>query len=120
MTQIIETFRPPNYQQLLRTKLYNLQQKKDIYTYVREFRTLMGQIENMTDEDKKLHFIRRLKPATRVDVSCREPADLETAIKQASNYEIARFGQEIATVHKPVYNDHHSHHHRNQADTNGP
>ena len=51
----------------------------------------MGQIANIDEMDKVMHFVDRLKLATQVEVNYNMPWTLEMAIKIAIRYNTARF-----------------------------
>jgi Retrotransposon gag protein len=83
MTQLKGAFQPPNYQQYLRQQLKQLRQTGSVHEYGVQFRSLMGQIENMEELDKVSYFIDGLKAATKMEVNYQAPANFEDAWKLA-------------------------------------
>jgi Retrotransposon gag protein len=57
-------FQPPNHQQYLRQQLKQLRQTGTIQEYGMAFRNLLGQIDNMAEEDKIAYFVEGMKPST--------------------------------------------------------
>jgi len=51
----------------------------------------MGQIANMDEMDKVMHFVNGLKMATQVEVNYNMPQTLKMAIEIAIRYDTARF-----------------------------
>src|SRR6185295_4629622 len=66
---------------------------------------LIGQVTGMEDLDQVTYFICGLKPATRIEVNCKQPADVETAIAHAITYDTARFGSDKPVPYQPVYSE---------------
>ena len=71
-----------------------LRQTGTVQNYGLQFRNLVGQIENMGDLDQVAYFIEGLKPATKMEVSYKAPADLEEAWEIAIKYDTVMFGLE--------------------------
>src|SRR5271154_4565963 len=88
-THLRHAFQPPNYQQYLRQQLKTLRQTRSVQEYASQFRNLVGQTEDMGEQDKIAYFIDELKPFTKMEVT---PQNFEDAWKAAIQYDIAMFG----------------------------
>lgn len=87
---IRQAFEPPRQQQLLRTQLRGLKQTSSAQAYTFAFRSLMGQITHMHEEDRLSYYLHGLANKLRSEVEVREPKDLEDAIKMAVTYDQIR------------------------------
>lgn len=92
------TFLPKNYQQILRTKLDSLRQKKNLAEYVTEFMNLMNQIDHMSEQDRIHYFIRGLCQKTRSEVGYSCPQSLNHAIELAQNFDSNFFSSQASTT----------------------
>ena len=92
---LIKNFHPANYQKKLRLQLKELKQGDSLDRYVTRFRTIVGQIDGMTDSDKILWFQEGLNPQTKYEVDKFETQtkglggspSLEEIIQAAIQYE---------------------------------
>ena len=98
---IQKAFQPPNYQQYLRDRLDRTKQTGSVQEYATRFRNVLGQVENMAEEDKIRNFLRGLKPSTRAEVKYRAPSTFEEAWQWAINYDTAHYGDEMDRPRKP-------------------
>src|SRR5271155_4397235 len=90
--QLRHAFHPPNYQQYLRQQLKTPRQTRSVQEYTSQFRNLVGQTEEMGEQDQIAYFIDRLKPSTKMEVSYRAPGTFEEAWRAAIQYDTAMFG----------------------------
>ncbi|CAF1132394.1 unnamed protein product [Brachionus calyciflorus] len=80
-------YKPTDHEFKLREKLKNLKAKRDISSYVKEFRILMNQISSMDETDKISYFTYGLSGLTSGYVKFCKPKTLDKAIEVAENYE---------------------------------
>lgn len=92
---IRQAFEPPRQQQLLRTQLRALKQTSTAQSYTFAFRTIMGQITRMDEEDRLAYYVHGLNSKLRGEVEVREPRDLEDAIKIAITFDQIRQNSQI-------------------------
>lgn len=85
-------FEEPNEQMSLRRRLKRLKQVGTIHQYVVDFRTIVGQIEDMSVKDQVLAFVEGLKLECQRELIYSNPQDLEDAISRSIQYEEAMFG----------------------------
>ena len=48
---------------------------------------LCNRIENLSEEDKLLFYVEKLKPRVRYEVNAKDPEDLDDAMEYATNFE---------------------------------
>ena len=89
---IQKAFQLPNYQQYLRDLLDKTRQTTSVQEYATRFHNILGQIDNMAEEDKIRNFLQGLKPSTRAEVKYRAPSTFEEAWQWAINYDTAHYG----------------------------
>ncbi len=89
--ELKSAFIRPNNQFHLRRELRNLKQKSSMNDYVFQFRNLVGQLKNMSEEDLVLNFVEGLKDKTKEEVIYRAPVTLDSAIKMAVDFDSAKF-----------------------------
>ena len=65
---------------------------RSVQEYASQFRNLVGQTENMGEQDKIAYFIDGLKPSTKMEVNYRAPQTFEDAWKAAIQYDTAMYG----------------------------
>lgn len=95
---IRRAFEPPRHQQLLRTQLRNIKQNNSTaQEYTFKFRTILGQIANMNEEDKICYFIAGLNNRLRTEVEMREPNSIEEAMSIAVKYDNSRNGSHLVS-----------------------
>ncbi|KAI3629418.1 hypothetical protein MIR68_012547, partial [Amoeboaphelidium protococcarum] len=82
-----------SYDDVIRRQMKGLKQRGSVLRYVKEFRALEGQIDNMTEADRIFYFKDGLKHATRGEVEYRRPLTLEDAIDIAQSYDDAHYGR---------------------------
>jgi hypothetical protein len=112
-TELRQAFQPPNYQQHLRQQLKNLKQVRSVQEYSSQFRNLVGQTEEMGEQDKIAYFIDGLKPSTKMEVSYRAPQTFEEAWKSAIQYDTAMFGHGRPSVESHSYQNSYQHLYQN-------
>jgi len=83
--EIKHSFQHPQHQRMIRQQLRTLMQNGSITEYVLHFRTLVGQLEDMSEADRIDHFIAGLRSRTRAEVNYRGPETLENAIHLYNN-----------------------------------
>jgi len=76
-------FEPVNARKIARDRLAALKQKGPAVAYVRDFRSLCFQINDMSPEDALDRFVRGLRPKIAMEVSLRQPRSLEDAMAMA-------------------------------------
>ena len=90
--ELTRAFRPVNHQQELRRELGRLRQTSDVLDYTFRFRTVVGQIEGMSELDQMYAYVGGLKGRTREEVLYQMPETLQDAIDIAEKFDRARFG----------------------------
>ena len=86
-----DQFKPVNSVKTARDKLVKLQQRKSVQEYAAQFRSLVLEIPGISEDEKLDRFIRGLKENTRMEVECKEPNNLNDAIKIADRYDSIAF-----------------------------
>ncbi|CAG8661943.1 13719_t:CDS:2, partial [Racocetra fulgida] len=76
-----------------KTQLRNIKQTTTVQEYVARYQNLLGQVDGMHEADKILYFTEGLKPSTKAEVSYRAPEKLDDAIKLATTYNVAIYGE---------------------------
>jgi hypothetical protein len=94
-TQLTLAFRPTNSVQLARDRLSALHQKTSVQAYTAEFRTLALRIPDLSGAESLDRYIRGLKFATRVEVSLRNPTNLNDAICIAERYDRIKYENRV-------------------------
>lgn len=99
-------FQPINTTKIARDKLAELRQRNSVQAYVFEFRNVVAEVPNMSEEEKVDKFIRGLKEKTRQEVDIRDPKSLEEAIRIADRYDTISFQNHRKAIPKyPVNNN---------------
>jgi Retrotransposon gag protein/Zinc knuckle len=88
VTHITNNFKPPNHQQNLRDRWFNLKQITTVADYVTEFKAIRLQL-NVTDEEGLDKFVRGLRHDVRREVLVRGPTTITDAIDIADRYHSA-------------------------------
>jgi len=88
------TFGPRLEEENLLERLTKLEQKRDLITYLTEFRTIMNKMEELPAKYQLLYFTRGLKKRTQAELRIKQPATLEDAIHFATVYEAAAFADQ--------------------------
>ncbi|TXG51782.1 hypothetical protein EZV62_024306 [Acer yangbiense] len=78
--ELNKQFSPTNAEKEAHGCLYRLKQSGSISDYIKEFTTLIFEIEDMSDKDKLFYFMDDLKDWVRVELERRNVQDLDTAI----------------------------------------
>ena len=98
---IKQAFEPPRHQQLLCSQLRELRQNNlSAQEYTFQFRTILGQITSMVEEDKVCYYLAGLSSRLRQDVSVRDPSTLEEACIMAIKLDQVK-GHYHLEQHKP-------------------
>ena len=84
---IYKAFRPAGFNNQLRLQLQRLRQTGSVREYATQFLELVGQIDDISEGEKVLHFTNRLKSQTRMEVIYKTPSTLERAINLATRYD---------------------------------
>ena len=95
-------FEPPNFSYHVRLKLRNIRQTGSVASFVFEFRTLLGQINDMGEADKVLYFAEGLKDCIRAEIHARCPASLDEVINLATGFEHKRYPKANSTYNPAV------------------
>lgn len=108
LDELQKQFLPPNHQQSLRRQLRRLQQKGSVQAYISEFREIVSQIGNMSEEDKICFFTEGLQHQARNELFYRSPSTLDEAISIASSFTGSKIPiHEIKTYQAPQESDTH-------------
>jgi Ty3 transposon capsid-like protein/Zinc knuckle len=84
-------FKPTDFGQQLRDRLYSLRQNTSVDAYTNVFQDLVSQLPSMSEDDRIYHYIRGLKTNTAAHVRAAQPTTLQHAIEKASTYDHAVF-----------------------------
>jgi len=87
------TFKPADYMKKLKLKLRDLKQTESFESYLNRFRSIVNQIDDMTEQDQMLWFSEGLHPKTKFEVNSKNCQSLEEAILVATQFESC-FGRE--------------------------
>lgn len=100
-----EQFAPVSNVRHARDQLSNLKQTKSVAQYVTEFRMLILQIPNASEDEQLDKFIRGLKPAVRCQVEMRDPTNLQEAMRLADRADthLHRTSLHPASVSQPAH-----------------
>lgn len=97
-------FQPSGYQLSLRKKIRNCRQTASVLEYTTTKTALLFQARDMSEEDKKFHYIDGLKPNTQQWVETMEPANLQAAVDLALRYDDVHFGNKTRRPqHQPKH-----------------
>ena len=96
-------FRPVDSKKLARDKIANLRQRASVRNYTYEFRRLLLEIGNMSEEEMLDRFIRGLKFNVRKEVELRDPTTLTDAVSIAERYDSISFGLHAQQVSLPPW-----------------
>ena len=83
--ELKEQFLPNNTSWLARDDLKKLKQDKSVRDYVKDFSSLILDIENMSEEDKLFNFMPGLQPWAQVELRRQNVKDLPSAIAAADS-----------------------------------
>ncbi|KAK0574684.1 hypothetical protein LWI29_027341 [Acer saccharum] len=83
--ELKKQFSPTNAEKEARGRLRRLKQSGTISDYIKEFTTLILEIEDMSDKDKLFYFMDGLKDWARVELERRNVQDLDIAIAAAES-----------------------------------
>ena len=84
---LIKRFRPANFQDVLLSKLNEMQQKGSLSKHIENFTILINQAEGIPEHVKKYLFIKSLNENVSSNVNFRKPKDLDEAIQIARDFE---------------------------------
>ena len=85
-------FRPVNAKKQARDKIAELKQRASVKSYANEFRTLLLEIPDMSEDEKLDRFVRGLRFSIRKEVELRDPKSLTEAMSIAERYDSISFG----------------------------
>jgi hypothetical protein len=83
--ELKEQFLPNNMSWLAREDLKKLKQDKSVRDYVKDFSSLILDIENMSEEDKLFNFMSGLQPWAQAELRRQNVKDLPSAIAAADS-----------------------------------
>ncbi|KAL1921114.1 uncharacterized protein VTP21DRAFT_10830 [Calcarisporiella thermophila] len=100
--ELICHFSPVNTEKQARDKLAISRQTRSAQEYSNEFRKIVLQIPNITEDELIDKYIRGLKPQTRGELEYREPPTFNDAVKIAVRYEATHFNNNFSRIKPPI------------------
>jgi hypothetical protein len=88
--ELRSAFEPINSVLVIRRKIRALKQEQSVQQYVYEFRNLVGQVQDMSEDDMISNFIEGLRDNVRLELHYRAPKSLDEAVKLAVSFDDAR------------------------------
>ena len=89
--EILSYFTPTNSVKQARDQLAALRQRTSVRAYATEFKRLLLEIGNVSEDEKLDRFVRGLKFSIRKEVELREPTSLSQAISISERYDSISF-----------------------------
>jgi hypothetical protein len=86
--EMFKSFAPPNAEALWLDKWDSIRQLTSVASFVAQFQIILMHIGEMPEELVLAHFIRRLKPKLKLEVTLRKPTTLTEAIQIADRYDV--------------------------------
>jgi hypothetical protein len=105
-TAIRNQYKPVNYEDEARNKLFTLRQATSVHVYAHEFMKASLEVSGISEENLIFLFINGLRYHIRNDVRTRAPKTLTSAISFATNFDIVKFGAPNQTLHRPTNPSH--------------
>ncbi|OWZ13992.1 hypothetical protein PHMEG_00012598 [Phytophthora megakarya] len=94
-------FEAPNYQSVLRQKLWQLRQIGDIEEYNGKYSSLIFRAENMSVLDQVSYYCDDLKRASQAHIKLQNTTQLSEAMYMAVKYEMSHVGENRPRREKP-------------------
>ncbi len=99
-SHLTRLFEPIDLQRRLRLKLMDLRQTGNIDDFNSTYLELCNRIESLSEDDKLLFYVEKLKPRVRYEVNAKNPEDLDEAMEYATNFENLTSDKPFAEVNK--------------------